>query len=285
MNPIGILCALALAAVVAAPASADEWNRSFPASGHPSVHVETNDGRVSVMTWDRPEVGFRVTTSGWHLRSQVQVEAANEGGVIALTAKAPPFSLSFGLAFVNHWLHIEVFMPRSADLDVRTGDGNVTIEPIEGHVRASTGDGSIVAHGIRGTIDLHSGDGGIDATELDGDLVASSGDGRVTVRGRFDRLDLSSGDGGVTAEALAGSALRDRWRIHTGDGHVTLRVPGDLKASLDARTGDGSIHVGVPVLVEGNWRPSEHEVRGTINGGGPPLELHTADGSIVIERI
>lgn len=280
MKSLAVVFTLALTAGAASCALADEWNRTFPANGHPDVRIETNDGRVSVTTWDRPEVVFHVSTAGWTIGEHLQVIAANDNGVISLVAKVPPI---FGLSFGGRWLHIDVSMPRSADLDVRTGDGSVNVDPLAGHVKLWTGDGHISARGLKGRLDLHTGDGGIDAEDLDGQLVASSGDGHIRVHGRFDILDLSSGDGGVTADCIAGSVLQDRWTLHTSDGGLTLRVPGDLKATLEARTGDGHIHVGLPVTVEGTWN-SSHEMRGTLNGGGPALDLRSGDGSITVEK-
>jgi DUF4097 and DUF4098 domain-containing protein YvlB len=271
----------ALALLPASPARADEWNRSFQVSGRPALRVETNDGRVVVTPWDRPEVAIHVTTYGWHIGSQVRVTAEQSGSEISVNAHVMP---TFGIMFGSHWVHIEVSMPRKADLNVHTGDGGVQIEPLEGQVRVWTGDGHIEARGLRGDVNLRTGDGGIEATGLDGRLVASSGDGHITVRGRFDALDVSSGDGSIEAEAIAGSLLGAGWTLHTGDGGLTLRVPSGIKADLDASTGDGHISVEIPVEVEGEWRP-RRELRGTINGGGPLLRLRSGDGSIRIEKL
>jgi Putative adhesin len=280
MKPLVLLFALALTTGTATIAAADEWNRTFPATGRPDVRIETNDGRVNVTTWDKPEIAFHVSTAGWTLGEHLQVTAADDNGVISLVARVPSY---FGMSFGNRWLHIDVSMPRNADLDVRTGDGSVSVEPVAGHIKLWTGDGHISAHGLKGRLDLHTGDGGIDAEDLDGQLAASSGDGHIRVHGRFDVLDLSSGDGGVTADAIPGSVMQGRWTLRTSDGGLTLRVPSDLKATLEAHTGDGHIHVALPVTVEGSWNLS-HELRGTLNGGGPALELRSGDGSISVEK-
>jgi len=281
MRLIPALALAAIAAFPAAPAHADDWSREFPVQGRPTVKVETNDGHVTVVTWDRPQVAVHITTRGWQIGHQVEVGAHQVGQEITVTAHVRPM---IGIFFGTHGVRIDVQVPRKSDLNVHTGDGGVEVAPMEGAVRVWTGDGSIEARGLRGDVNLRSGDGSIEASDVDGRLVASTGDGHITVHGRFDHLDLSSGDGSVEADAVAGSALAGEWDLHTGDGSMTLRVPQTLKADLDASTGDGHITVDLPVEVQGEWRP-RRELRGTLNGGGPTLRLHSGDGSIRLEKI
>jgi hypothetical protein len=72
-------------------------------------------------------------------------------------------------------------------------------------------------------------------------------------------------------------------QVETADGSVELALPQDFQANLDASTRDGHISLGLPVAVQGNI--GKTEVRGTINGGGPALAIHTGDGSIHIKSI
>jgi len=73
-----------------------------------------------------------------------------------------------------------------------------------------------------------------------------------------------------------------RWRIRSGDGTVAVTLPDDFEARLDASTGDGRISLGLPLTVEGTL--SHQHVRGTLNGGGETLAIHTGDGAIRLER-
>jgi hypothetical protein len=52
---------------------------------------------------------------------------------------------------------------------------------------------------------------------------------------------------------------------------------------LEVRTGDGHIHLGVPVTVTG--AQTDNEVRGKLNGGGPLLSIRTGDGSISVSSL
>jgi DUF4097 and DUF4098 domain-containing protein YvlB len=277
------LSALSLSLALAAPARADEWNRSFPVTGSAALMVDTNDGRVTVTSWDRPEIAIHITSSGWKLGSQVTVDAVQNGAKVELTARTPNTVVEI-FPFTMHWLRIEVSVPRKCDVEARTGDGAVMLENIEGRARVRSGDGHITATDLKGDVELRTGDGGIEAHGVDGRLAAWSGDGRISVSGRFDSLDLTSGDGHIVAEAQRGSKVADGWDLDTGDGGITLRIPGDLKANLEANSSDGGISVDVPVEVSGTWH-AEHHLHGTLNGGGAPLRLHSGDGSIRLERL
>jgi DUF4097 and DUF4098 domain-containing protein YvlB len=66
------------------------------------------------------------------------------------------------------------------------------------------------------------------------------------------------------------------------NGSITLEMPADLSADLDAETVNGRIDVDFPVT--GNVRKTKRELRGTIGGGGRSLDLETVNGSINIRR-
>jgi hypothetical protein len=266
----------------AAPARADEWNKTYPISGRAQVHVETNDGNVNVFTGDQKEVGVHVETTGFHISEHdVKVNVRQDGDRIDVDVRVPNHWCVFCVN-VHRGLKIDVHMPREGDLNVTTGDGHVELDPLSGNMDIHTGDGHIRVRGAKGEIRLRTGDGHIEARELDGRLDASSGDGHIRVDGRFDVLNLKTGDGSIEARVAAGSKMAGSWTIHTGDGSVDLTLPDSFQADLDAHTNDGRISLGFPVTVDGII--SKSEVRGKINGGGAALTVRTGDGSIRLMR-
>jgi DUF4097 and DUF4098 domain-containing protein YvlB len=180
-------------------------------------------------------------------------------------------------------LRVEVGVPRDLDLNVRTSDGNVTALGVSGKIQFDTGDGNVTASNIKGDIRIHTGDGHIEGHNFDGSLDADTGDGNLRIDGRFDALALKTGDGSIEAQVGSGSKLANSWNLHSGDGHITLRVPSDLNAMLDAHTGDGSITLDIPIQVSGSL--SHSSVRGKLNAGGPTLAISSGDGSIHIEKL
>src|SRR6266705_3401849 len=298
---LGWACGAVLAASLFVPqvVRAEETTKSFAVSGRASVRVETNDGSVRVTSGDAKQVEFRVEYQGYELGKTLRVDAHQDGDKVELTARVTGhWGFSFG--HNSRRLHIEVRMPREGDLQVDTGDGSVQAESISGTVHVHTGDGAVKANSLSGNIDLHTSDGGItvetlkgdirlhtsdgpiEARDLDGKVEADSGDGHIRITGRFDALNVKTGDGSVNTRVLPGSKMVTSWTIRTGDGSVDLVLPPDFQTNIDASTGDGHISLGIPVTIEGTFKNSE--MHGKMNGGGQPLTIHTGDGSIRLSK-
>jgi Putative adhesin len=297
---LGIACAALLTAAMVAPrAHAEDVVKSYTVTGRANVHVDTNDGSVRVTTGDNKQVEFRVEYHGYELGKNLRVDSRQEGDKVELTARITGH-WGFSWGHNSRGLHIEVRMPRDADLQVETGDGSVQADSINGTVNIHTGDGSVKANSLNGTIDLHTndgsiavdslkgdirlrtGDGSIEARDLDGKVDADSGDGHIRLVGRFDALNVKTGDGSVDTRVLAGSKMASSWTIRTGDGSVDIVLPSDFQTNIDASTGDGHISLGIPVTVEGTF--SNSQIHGKMNGGGQPLTIHTGDGSIRLSK-
>lgn len=285
-----------------------DWSKTYKLTGRPTLHVTTNDATIDLRATDAQEIDAHVTAHGWSIgaRTGVKITESQSGNDVTIDVHVAWSSGWHIFTINNRSVRLELNVPHEADLDVQTDDGNVTADAfhgnihfasgdgasntdvnglkghIHGNIRFASGDGNIDVHGLTGQIRLHSGDGHINAEDLDGTLNADSGDGHITVRGRFDSLTLKSGDGSVNAEAISGSKLGGDWNLRTGDGSVTLRLADGFDADLDASTGDGNINLDFPVTVSGSL--SHSHVHGTLGKGGPPLVIHTGDGSIHIQK-
>jgi DUF4097 and DUF4098 domain-containing protein YvlB len=277
----GMLVAIAIAAS-AAPARADQWSKTYQVNGRADLRVMTGDGDVTVTGTDQLQIDARITTNGWKIGpNDVQIIESQSGNSVSIEVKLPHWGMTM---FGNHKsLRVEVSVPHELDLDVHTSDGNVTAQGVSGKIQFDTGDGNVTASNIKGDIRIHTGDGHIEGHNFDGSLDANTGDGNLRIDGRFDALALKTGDGNIDAQVGSGSKVASGWNLHSGDGHITLRVPSDLNATLDVRTGDGSITMDIPIQVSGSL--SHSSVRGKLNAGGPTLAISSGDGSIHIEKL
>jgi DUF4097 and DUF4098 domain-containing protein YvlB len=277
-----------------------EYDKSYPVTGRPNVHVRTRDGGVRVVTSDTREVSFHVKyESSAGPDGNPQIDSRQRGDSVELDARFG--SSSSFLPGGHRRMDIEVRMPRDADLQVESQDGGVDVAAVNGKVVIHTDDGGIRASQLNGTIEITSNDGGIHVDtatgevklhtdngsigvdHVDGKCQAVSNDGSIRVDGRFDSLDVRSGDGGVVARIESGSVPSSEWRVRTTDGSVHVALPPYFKANLDVTTNDGSVTVDSPFKVEGTV--SHSKVEGALNGGGPTLVIHTTDGSIHVGAI
>jgi DUF4097 and DUF4098 domain-containing protein YvlB len=262
MQRIGLaILSLGLAATV--PAFADEWSKTYNLTGKPDLRIETSDANIRVTTWDQNTIEAKVITTRYKIgEGGLRVDEHQNGDTVEIEARFPHHN--FTVDWGNHRVDVIIQMPREGRVNLRTGDGKIDLA------------------GFKGDMDLHSGDGSENLEGVDGKLHASTGDGHITAQGRFDELELKTGDGHVEVRAATGSSLAAGWRLETGDGNVSLEVPGDLAADVDLHTSDGHIDLDMPVTTEGKIR--EGEVRGKLNGGGSSLTIRTGDGSIHLRK-
>jgi hypothetical protein len=246
--------------------------------GHARVRVAADDGSVRVTSADIAQVELRVDSSGYEIPKDLEISMTPHGDQVEIVVKTHDHFALFSLA--SRSLHIDVRIPRDAEVEVRSGDGSVEIEEVAGNIDVRTGDGSVAVRDARGYIRLHTGDGSITGRGLDGSVDASTSDGSVKLEGRFDSLAVASGDGRLVADALPGSRVMQPWRLQTGDGSIALGLPRDLAAHIDASTRDGHVHSTIPLP---GVRSSRAE--GDMNGGGPPIVVRTGDGSIQLTQL
>jgi hypothetical protein len=241
--------------------SAEEWKREFTVGAHPTLRVQSNNARVQVNGGAGNTVSARVIADGWHIGpGEVTATAQQVGDTIYLRVKTPERHIRFNLG--NRSLHIEVNVPQSTTLELSSSNGSVHVSGIKGEARLTSSDGSIHLDNFEGSLRAHTADGAIE------------------VAGRFELLDLNTSDGHISADVWNGSHMKDGWNLRTADGSVTLRLPNDLSASLEAWTSDGRINVDLPIEVSGHQE--KNHVRGKLHGGGPNLQVHTSNGSITL---
>ncbi|HEY6330531.1 MAG TPA: DUF4097 family beta strand repeat-containing protein [Blastocatellia bacterium] len=242
----------------------DQWTRTFQVSQTPDLVVRTSDANIRVDTWNQSTVEATVSTDGYAIgNGGITVDANQMGNTIQLDVRFP--REYFHVDFHHRSVDIVFHVPRTLSLNLHTGDGAIEV------------------NGVAGQMTLRSGDGSISVNGVEGQLQATAGDGRVRVRGRFDQLNLKTGDGSIEADVLDGSTMSSDWSVHTGDGHLTLRVPAAFSADVDIHSSDGHIDLGMPVAVSG--RTESHDIHGRLNQGGRLLTLHAGDGSIRLEKL
>jgi DUF4097 and DUF4098 domain-containing protein YvlB len=248
---------------IALPARAEEWSKTYNISGRPDLQVETSDANIRVDTWNQKTIEATVISTRYKIgEGGLQIEEHQNGDTVEIAVRYPHHGITFDIG--NHRVDINIHMPREGKVNLHTGDGKIDVSD------------------FKGEMSLRSGDGSQTIRTVDGKLRASTGDGHITADGRFDELDLKTGDGHVDVRAGAGSTLAAEWRLETGDGNVTLEIPGDLAADVSLHTGDGHIDLDLPVMTEGKLK--QNEIHGKLNGGGKLMMIHTGDGSIRLRK-
>jgi DUF4097 and DUF4098 domain-containing protein YvlB len=258
-------------------------DKRFTVRGVPDIRLTTFDGSIEVQSSDSSDVLVEIEKRG-PTREAVDaltVTSTQDGNRIEVEVKQPRNE-----SLTDIGLHrsasarLVVSVPREANIVARTGDGSIRIEGVSGRIELRTGDGSIRATNVSGDLRLHTGDGSVTVDRAHGTLDLDTGDGGVDVTGKLTAVKMHTGDGSIVYRAEPGTVMTDAWDISTGDGGISIDLPPDFAAELDARTGDGTITNDLSMSSVEGGREERRAVRGRLGSGGRVLRIRTGDGSI-----
>jgi hypothetical protein len=260
------------------------------------VHVKVAEASAISVTVDlQARSSSRSATKRWLERNTPVFEDSNSVLEVRLPSGSSHGVVIFG--FLHTEGRLDLVVPPSCRVDVRTSSGDVTIAGdavLSGPVRVDTSSGDVtVSGGVRELIvDTSSGDVRVTGPPLAA-LEADTSSGDVRLEGGAERVlvDTSSGDarlekltgdlsadtssGGVSAgwERLAAGA---KIRVRTSSGDVRLRVPEGTPIGGEVETHSGHIHSDFQGSSDKRGRTMSFVAPGTSVG----VEIRTASGDV-----
>jgi DUF4097 and DUF4098 domain-containing protein YvlB len=267
-----------------------DWTGQVPAGGKLRIADVHGDIRVTAATGDKVVVHGDVRSRGRH-SSTIAFDVVSEGNVVAICAR-----WADGPACTTHGLHDDsdenegesasadftVQLPRGVRLDAGTGNGRVDISGTGSDVGASSGNGAVRVSGATGTVTASSGNGEVIVEGAGGAVSASTGNGVVRAYTNAGPVNASTGNGDIDVrmQTLTG---RSDMTFSTGNGEVTVAVPANYSADVDAETGHGTIRSDFPMQVSGRIDPSR--LHAVIGAGGGRLKLTSGNGDLVLRKL
>jgi putative adhesin len=260
--------------------------KRFTVKGIPTVQLTTFDGTIQVQSWDKADVLVEIEKRGPTREAvdAIVVKSSQDGDTIEIEVVRPRAGFGFGVR-VSGSARFNVWLPRESHLKARSGDGSILVEHVKGKIDLHTGDGGIRINDASGDLTLNTGDGSVTAEDVQGRLVVDTGDGALTLSGNVSGLRVHTGDGSIIYRAQGATSMSEDWDISTGDGGVLLYLPEDFSAELDAHTGDGGIRNDLNVATSGSGEVNRRTIRGRIGEGGHQLRIRTGDGAIRLKKL
>ncbi len=263
--------------------------KRFDATSVVDLRLDTFDGGIEVRAWDRPEVVVDIEKRGADKAAVAKIEivANRTGDRIEVSARHSANTGGFvGIGIINSpSVRLVATVPRKTDLVIKSGDGSLLVERVEGRLDLRTGDGRIHAIETAGELVAESNDGSIDLEEVAGNVEVRTGDGSLRVSGTPSRLHAQSGDGSVVLRIRRGTVMTDDWLVSTGDGSISAEIPDGFNADIEADPGsDGRARNELTLVnVTGGTR-DQRTLRGRSGEGGHIFRLRTGDGTIRLTR-
>ena len=170
---------------------------------------------------------------------------------------------------------IEVSNSKS-DIDLRTSGGSIDASNCSGTMNLKTSGGSLHLDNLDGKIDAGTSGGSVHAESIKGELTASTSGGSMNLTDMRCSLDASTNGGSIEAEITEVGAYV---KLDNSAGNIDVTLPAGKGYNIDLRGNK------VKTNNLNNFRGetvSEDRVKGTLNGGGVPVELNASSGKVTV---
>ncbi|UCF41340.1 MAG: DUF4097 family beta strand repeat protein [Gemmatimonadota bacterium] len=122
--------------------------------------------------------------------------------------------------------------------------------------------------------------GNVDTGAMGGDVWA------FTVNGSIEITAAGYAHANTVNGSIRAHMGRSDWQgdleFQTVNGSITVELPADLSARVEASTVNGDMQTDFPLTIQGRWGP--RRLSGTIGEGGRTLRLSTVNGGISLQR-
>ncbi|BDU71375.1 DUF4097 family beta strand repeat-containing protein [Mesoterricola silvestris] len=271
---------LLCAALAAAPPFRTE-TRTEPLAMGANLRITQGDGKVEIKGWDRPEVQLVAEFETGRMRGEAKLEVRRVADGLEIEVdrmKRRRIRFLFFGRYHDPVCNLTLMVPRRLNVEVRTVDGAVGIQELEGYAGCRTVDGPIRLQDISGEVHARAVDGTITARNLKARIKGGTVDGNIALSQVEGGVDVHSVDGSITAEGLDGWG--EGLAFRTVDGSIKVKL-GQAKGNLEAKAVDGRVRANLPGAVyAGNKR---NRFTCAIPGRDQKITFRTVDGNIDIE--
>ncbi|HZL69197.1 MAG TPA: DUF4097 family beta strand repeat-containing protein [Candidatus Limnocylindrales bacterium] len=294
-----LLVTLLLAPVLLHARAEGHFDRTLQVSGTVSLDVTTGSGDVTIKAGGTDKVvvhGTVHSNNDWFSNAENAVHTVESNPPIQQNGSSIRIGYDLPEDVRRHVsISYQITVPADATVQAHSGSGSLGVEGVRAEVQAQTGSGEIRVRDVGGRSRVQTGSGGIRAENVaapfyahtgsgdieaeltgSGDVDVQTGSGGIRLRGVKGGLCARSGSGDLTADGSVGSP----WSLQTGSGSIRLAVGTGNGFNLDVHTSSGSIHSDLPITVQGSL--GRHELKGTVRGGGPEVEVSSGSGDVDI---
>jgi hypothetical protein len=233
----------------------DTWTRTYTLADKGRLELINVNGRITAepATDDKVTVEGRRTAKGStdeaakEMLAKLEIREEVSGDRVRVESRPPRLS-----GFNGHEIEWTIKVPKGVVVDLRTVNGGVRINGLQGEVHAKTTNGGVKGVNVGAGI-----------------------------------LEASSVNGGIDIELAGALDENASIDIETVNGGVTLGMASESKASIVARAVNGGVRVDgldISKQEQSNSFESKRRLEGTLNGGGAKVNVSTINGGVRISR-
>ena len=274
--------------------------KTFAVGSGGLLSLKTNVGSIHVNVGETSDVSVEVLV---HIEDGTPDEAALQNKNAQLNCTQNGNNVDFLAEFhrLNGRLGIEfrILVPRTYNVKLKSGAGNISIDGMEGetyaetsggelsfkrivgHVSGRTAGGNINAAEIRGTVSVSTAGGSIAIEHVTAGVVAQTSGGSIRIEDLGGEIEATTKGGSVAARMS--NQIVDDCYLTTLAGNVIVELNQASAFDIDAETRAGSIVTEFPITMRGKLRGNS--CKSSINGGGPKLILRSSAGDIHLRKL
>ena len=238
---------------LAAGKAEDTWSRTYKLADKGRFELINVNGKITVEQATGSEVsveGHRTAKANSDDAAKellAKLEIREEAGDSSVRIESRPPRLS-GMS--GHEIEWTIKVPKGIVVDVRTTNGGVRMNDLANELHAKTTNGGVKGQGIDASV-----------------------------------FEASAVNGGVDLDLRAPLEEGDSIDMETVNGGVTLGLPAESKATINARCVNGGVRADdLNIKKDQDASSSDYErkrrLSGTMNGGGGKVNLSTTNGGV-----
>lgn len=284
---------LLFAAGMAIPAQEGTPERAVVSFSNPAkpgtVEVDLGEGSITVRGYEGKDV---IVEARW--REKLLTKDDRESAAAIAEEELDEEEQAKRKAQAEKARGMKMFQVESTGLTVEEEENVVRVE-VESGKRAVD---LIIQVPFSTSLRLDSGDGDVTVERVDGEIEVNSSDGSITLNNVSGPVVADSSDGGI--KAVFGKVAPGKpMSFSTMEGDIDITLPFDVKAGLKLKSEEGKIFTDFDIRLTPSQQKKEQDERkegggyrvsfekvtlGLINGGGVEIQLTTYEGDIYIRK-
>jgi len=173
-------------------------------------------------------------------------------------------------------MRLEIVTPPESELRARTDSGGISVDGIKGPVDCKADSGGIEANNIDSDVHVGTDSGGIHIRAIRGSVYARADSGGIEAQDIAGAIDVATDSGGIHLSQTRPAPVRAR--ADSGGARLTLARAGGYDLKLHSDSG----RISTPEMTV-HGKISQHNVEGSVRGGGPRVEIDVDSGNIDID--
>ena len=230
-----------------------------------SVITANVEQRLRFNSWQNTGISLTIIVP-----AEMSCNVSSSGGGLRISGVKGTHKLSSS----GGGVHVEDI---TGDTEVSSSGGGVDATNQNGDIRLSSSGGGVTLNGAYGSVQAHSSGGGVHLNDIHGDVDAGSSGGGVTVTGEAGYVKATSSGGPVHVN-IAG--LSKELYLQSSGGGISATIQNGRNLGLDLDLSSDRVSI---ELHNFSGRVEKNRVKGTLNGGGIPVYMHSSGGNVNVK--